>query len=82
MESTTGIKIHLKLKNSSRATESYCSSKLRRIYSISQGAKFKKAYLRVNYEVGYNDGEYSNIADLKMALSAFTEKSLIEYLRK
>ena len=82
MKKKSAIKIHLKLKNNDGSVKSYCSSKLRRIYSILQEAKFKKAYLRVNYEVGYNDGEYSNITDLKMALSVFTEKSLIKYLRK
>ena len=82
MSQTSNIKIHLKLKNNGRPVKCYCSSKLRRIYSILQRAKFRKAYLRVNYPMGYNDGEYSNIADLKMALLAFTEKSLIESLRK
>jgi len=75
------MKIHLKIENRNGKAKSYCSSKLRRIYSILQGAKFNKAHLRVNYGHIFNEGEYFNSADLKKALSAFTEKPLVDYLK-
>jgi len=80
MKKSSKIKIHLKIENSNGKARSYCSSKLKRIYSIIQGAKFVKAYLRVSYGHVFNDGEYLNVDDLKKALSAFTEKSLVDYL--
>ncbi len=75
MRETSHIKIHLKIRSKGGKEKSYCSSKLRRIYSIVQGAKFEKAYLRVTQGHEFNEGEYSDIAGLKMALSAFTEKN-------
>lgn len=75
MKKKSHIKIHLKITSKGGKVKSYCSGRLRRIYSIIQGVKFDKAYLRVNHGYVFNDGEYSNIGDLKMALSAFTEKN-------
>ena len=52
-----------------------------RILHFIQVAPFEKAYLKVIYKTGFiNDSYFYNIDELKRALKAFTEKSLINYI--
>jgi len=41
-----------------------------------------KAYIRVDYPGGCNDSEHATDESLKKALSAYTEKSLLDFLLK
>src|SRR4030042_1246481 len=84
------LKITLKLKGEGGGITMYWSSKTRRIYSILKHENFLEGYLKVDYGKSkdvfgknsqfINDGTYKNKEDLISALSAFTEKSLVDYL--
>lgn len=86
------LKITLKLWKSDGRVKRYHSARTRRIYSILRAENFSKAYVKVVYGKGvtnrgkveeiYNDGEYETLDELKHALSAFTEKSLLDGTEK
>ncbi len=57
------------------------SRKKKRILYFIQKGKFKKCYLKVQYDKEFsNSGTYHNIKDLKKVLDAFTERSLCDHL--
>ena len=86
------LKFTLKLWKADGTVKWWHTSKIRRIKAILKADRFqnsmKKAYLKVWYgkamankrrlEDIYNDGEYETIEELKQALLAFTEKSLLD----
>ena len=50
-----------------------------KILYLAQVNSWEKAYIKVTYKHGFiNEGIYNNIKDLKMAISAFTEKELVK----
>lgn len=76
------MKLTLKLKDKRGLRTIYHSSKTKRIFSIINREDFLEAFLKVTYEGGFtNSGIYTNKKDLFFALRAFTEKSLVDYLR-
>lgn len=90
------LKFFLKLWQEDGTVKRWHASRIRRIRAIFKADRFrnsmKKAYLRVWYgkamtnkkilEDIYNDGEYETIEELRQALSAFTEKSLLDDTKK
>jgi len=51
------------------------------VYLRTEPKLWHKAYLRVTYGKGLtNSGWYTTLTDFKKALSAFTEKGLLDYL--
>lgn len=85
------MKFFLKLWRADGTVKRWHASRIRRIRAIFKADHFqnsmKKAYLKVWYgkaitnkgrlEDIYNDGEYETLDELRQALSAFTEKSLL-----
>ena len=77
------LRIHLKLWKGQKMLYNRSHSIKDRIRRAVQVCMWDKAYVKVNYGKGvFNDGYYYNMPDFNKALSAFTEKLLIEYLRK
>lgn len=77
----SALKITLKLFKRDGPIVRYRTVKRKRIYHLVEANDFAKAYLKVNYtKDDYNDGVYYSKEDLIQALSAFTEKSLVQYL--
>ena len=76
------LRIILKLKNKDGRTSIYHSSKTKRIHAIIKKKKFFEAFIKVDYGYGFNNsGVYANKKQLLFALKAFSEKSLVDYLR-
>lgn len=76
------LRISLKTKNKSGRTSIYHSSKTKRIHAIIKKEKFLEAFIKVDYGDGFNNsGVYANKKQLLLALKAFSEKSLVDYLR-
>lgn len=86
------IKFTLKIWKQDETVQKYYSTKIRRIIAKVKADKFLKAYIKVSYGKGmtnkrkreeiYNDGIYDNPKELLEALSAFTERSLLEDTEK
>lgn len=83
MKTKIRLKIQLKLWHKGRIVFDSCLSVKDRVLRAVQVEMWDKAYLKINYGKRiFNDGYYHNLPDFKNALSAFTEKNVIEYLRK
>lgn len=86
------LKITLKVFGKDGSTSTYHSSKTKRIFSILKHGNFSQCHLKVSYgkhlDVSgalvefYNDGNCTNKEELLFALRAFSDKSLVDYLRR
>ena len=75
------LRISLKTKNKYGRTSIYHSSKTKRIHAIIKKEKFLETFIKVDYGDGFNNsGVYANKKQLLLALRAFSEKSLVDYL--
>lgn len=82
----------LKLWKNDGTASSYRFQKKSRLLAIAEAASWQKSYLKAFYGKGmtntgkhediYNDGDYETLEELKQALSAFTEKSLLDDTEK
>lgn len=72
--------MYLKLYKNQRLICSSTFTKKSSIRNCLQVKLWDKAYLRVIYDNKfYNDGIYFDLKSIKQALSAFTEKALLDY---
>lgn len=84
--------LSLKLWKNDGVVSSYRFQKKSRLLAVAKATSWQKSYLKVFYGKGitntgklediYNDGEYEELEELKLALSAFTEKSLLDDTEK
>lgn len=58
------------------------TSKQGRLHHVYKSYEWDRAYLKVRYGDTdiVNEGEYTNVADLRAAITAFTEPEIKEYL--
>ena len=83
MKIKTRINIQLKLWNNEKLVLDTSRRIKSRILALAQVSPWQKAYLKVTYDYRrgfFNAGEYYKYKDLKEALSAFTEKGLLDYI--
>lgn len=86
------MRITLKLWDKANKAKTYTSNKTRRIFSLLKAEDFSKALIKVFYgkaktnnriiEPIVNSGIYFSKVDAHHAMTAFTEKSLIEETEK
>lgn len=77
------IGMYLKLYKNGQTMHISTFTKKSSIRDCLQVKLWHKAYLRVIYDNNfYNDGIYFNLTSIKQALSAFTEKALLDYVAK
>lgn len=86
------LKFRLKLWKTDGRMKWWHTTKIKRIWVILKAEKFSESYIRVTYGKGvtnsrkiqeiYNDGDYKTLEELKQALLAFTEKSLLDDTEK
>lgn len=84
-ENVTRSKYRLILRLSDGTVKSLNTGKKRRIVSVIRGIEWKEANLRVSYECeghanGQNQGIYHSLEEAQLALAAFTEPELLDYL--
>ncbi len=82
----------LKLWKKDGGVSSYRFQKKSRLLGVAEAVPWQKAYLKVyygkaitnkgRYEDIVNEGDYETLEELKQALSAFTEKSLLDDTEK
>lgn len=76
------LRISLKTKNKDGRTSIYHSSKTKRIHAIIKKENLSEAFIKVDYGDGFNNsGVYTSKKQVLLALKAFSEKSLVDYLR-
>jgi len=76
------INLHLKLWKDKKMIFSIACRKKSTIRRSIEANTYTKAYLRVSYlKDFYNSGYYNNKKDVLSALSAFTEKPLLDFVK-
>jgi len=84
IKSNRKIRLHIKIKLYSEGELLEYSSTIKsRIFDFVQGRSFSKGVCRVGYNLPkhvWNEFEFNNLAQFRLALSADTELDLLKYV--
>lgn len=75
------IPITLKLYKNGKVIFQSTFQKKSQVIVSAEAVSWDKAYIKVTYDkIGHNDSDHKNIGSLKVALSAYTEKSQLDFI--